>query len=399
MTFLGVIGIILGLAAYSFAFVEPSRVRVGIFFAAYLVHIATTVLFFAYAQDNVTDSAGYYHDDFGFAEDGFGIATQFLFYTVQKGRDIFGGTFLDYFLIFQVFGFFGICMLMRIFEEVYASFGIEQPLYSYALLFIPGIHFWTSAIGKDAPLFLGVCLSLWAAMNLKRRYPWLAAGIGIILIIRPHIALIAAAAVAITLIFDRRVRLFTKIVLMILALAGVGFTAATVESTFRVDVTSADSVSDFLSTHDEVIQDAHAAGSTAVYGSYPVRLLSLLFRPMFWDAEGIFGYVASAENLLLLFVLGYLTIHVREALVLVKHVAFLRFALVVSVTIALMLALIYYNVGLGLRQKTMFVPGLLLLFLSVAALRQTRSLARVDPEGVHLQTGAATPAPANGAVT
>ena len=36
--------------------------------------------------------------------------------------------------------------------------GQTQSKYVYLLLFLPGLHFWTSAIGKDAPLFLGVAI-------------------------------------------------------------------------------------------------------------------------------------------------------------------------------------------------------------------------------------------------
>ena len=51
-----------------------------------------------------------------------------------------------------------------------------------------------------------------------------------------------------------------------------------------------------------------------------------------------------------------------EPLQLTRQVFFIRFALVFSIIITLTLALVYYNVGLGLRQKMMIMPGLLVFF-------------------------------------
>lgn len=397
MTLLGVAGILLGLLAWPYAMLDRTRLRVAVFVFAYLAHIGTAVIYYYYSLTNLADATNYYYDYLNFAAYGFGIATQMIYWVVQNMKASVGGTFLDYYLVFQVFGFYGICVLMRIFEEIYADMKLEQPAYAYMLLFLPGIHFWTSAIGKDAPIFLGVCLALWGAMDLRKRYLTFGVGTLLITLMRPHVGLLAIASIAIALVFDRGTRLHIRILLVSAALIGVIVAATTVQSTFGVDVTNADSVSDFFASREQVTSDTSQGGTTAVYGNFAVRYLSLLFRPMFIDAIGAFGYIASAENLILLLVVGIILVRWRDTLALVKAVTFIRFALAMAFAISIVLAMVYYNVGLGLRQKTMFTPALIVIFLAVLAVRKAKAAqesARVLPAPVRIAEPGLLRAPA-----
>src|SRR5205085_2657686 len=148
--------------------------------------------------------------------------------------------------------------------------------------------------------------------------------------------------------------------------------AGTVQTSFAVDVTSADSISEFISRNNEVSKKM-GGGSAVIGASYPVKLLSLLFRPLFLDAQGPFGLIASFENLFILFMIGTMVKRFRDSLQLTRQVFFIRFALVFSIIITLTLALVYYNVGLGLRQKMMIMPGLLVFFAALWGVRQVKN--------------------------
>jgi hypothetical protein len=143
-------------------------------------------------------------------------------------------------------------------------------------------------------------------------------------------------------------------------------------STFQIDLTSADSVSDFLATRDN-FQLSDDTGNTAVLNApYPIRVLSFLFRPLFVDATGAFGYIASFENVFLLLIFGVLARRLRLLMAAVKVEPFVRYALISSLGMTLALGIDYYNVGLGLRQKTMVLPGFIIAFVAVAAIRLAR---------------------------
>ncbi|HEX9931934.1 MAG TPA: hypothetical protein VGB08_03755 [Allosphingosinicella sp.] len=385
MTFLGVIGILIGLIAIRWAYIEPTRLRFAHFALCYILHLAATFAYYEFSKANLTDAGGYYYDYVNFYQDvGFGVGTLFVTYIVQSLKSFVGGTFLDFFLIFQAISFFAICLLMRTIEEIYRELGVEQPLYTYVLPLLPGLHFWTCAIGKDGFLLLGVCLGIWSAMNLKSRWPAMLLGLLLMLLIRPHIAALGVAAVGGTIFFDRQTRPALRVAIVFVSLIGLAVAANSFRQAFSIDVTNADSVSNFLAAHEEVTQDADVAGNSAVYGSYPFKLMSLLFRPMFIDAEDIMGLAASAENFILLLLFGGIFVHFRTLVLLTRRLRFVRFAALFGATCALLLALVYYNIGLGLRQKTMFVPAVIILFVAVVALARARRL-------LPLQAAAAAP--------
>lgn len=372
MSGVGIAGLLLGLLAALVAFVHPTRARIAVFAFAYLLHVAATVAYYELVKNSGGDAALYYYDPFRIYGSGFGLNTTFIVYIVQAPKSIFGGSYLDYFLVFQAIGFFGIAALMRIFEEIYLEAGTPQPIYIYALLFMPSLHYWTSAIGKDSLFFFAICISLWAAMQYKRRWLALAMGILLMLAIRPHIAAIAVAAFAVTVIIDRNTRLVVKLPLFVASAAGTVFAIAAVWSAFRVDLISIDTVSDVLASR-EALATSESAGRSAVTGGFVIRLLSLLLRPLFFDANGALGLIVSMENLLLLVILALMVARLRTIIALAKGVAFVRYALVSTVVITLALSIGYYNVGLGIRQKaTMILPGILVAFVALQALLRGR---------------------------
>ncbi len=368
MTFVGMFGLLLGLLAWPVAFADRANRRPILFFGAYAVHVAAAVVFFAYIQTASSDAFLYYYDQYGFAQREMQLGTGFLIHFVQFLRQTFGGTFLDYFLLFQAFGFWGVVLLMRTFEEIHTELDVRQPALIYFMLFLPGIHFWTSALGKDAPLFLGASLSVWAMMRLRSRAIWFGLAVFLMVLVRPHVALLAILALALAAMLDPKAKGYVKVVLLAVSLVGAAMVARTIESAFLIDVTSAESVGNFLNRQSAVTETL--GGGTAVVGaSFPVRVLSLLFRPMFIDAQGAFGLIASFENVFLLFVIGTVLYRMRDTARIARNVFFLRYALIFSFALIMLLSLLYYNVGLGLRQKMMVLPGLLTFFAALRALR------------------------------
>jgi hypothetical protein len=316
----------------------------------------------------------YYYDFLGYYQNGFGLNTQFIIYVVQSIKYVAGGSYLDYFLIFQAIGFFGIAILMRILEEIYSDLGVEPSWYIYLLLFLPSLHYWSSALGKDSLFFFATVLSIWSAMNIRRRLTAMVLAITVLMLIRPHIAMVALAALAATVVRDRQTSPAIRVIFFATSVIGVIFAVATLRTTFNLNLTDPNTVSDMLSgTGRDAFVQSEDAGRTAVNAVYPVRVLSLLFRPFFFDAGGALGLIVSFENLLFLFMICALIYHHRLVTTLAKTVPYIRFALLSSVGVLLMLSIGYYNVGLGIRQKaTMILPGFFVAFVTLRAMLQAR---------------------------
>ena len=375
VTGVGLAGIFLGFLAIFLVSGRGGGVnRVSLVFTLAVVQVATAVFFYQWALTNTTDAATYYYDPYDFYLRGFQLNTGFIIWIVQSLKSLVGGTYLDYFLLFQASGTWGIVFLLKTYEDIFKQAGQPIPWPLYLTLFLPGLHFWTAYIGKDGLLFLAAAMTVWAAVNIRDR--WVAFGIALVLMIlvRPHIALLAVGAGAVAIAFDKRTPPLVKVALSIVSLVGFVAVAGTIRSAFQIDVTSAESVTDFLSSYSRTTQGV--TGSTAAnYDSFLVRVFSLLFRPLFFDASGILGIIASFENLFLVYLVYTIVSRYRWTIALFKGLLVIRFAVLFAIALTLLLSLMYYNVGLGLRQKLMMMPAYFTVFAAVLATARRRRAA------------------------
>lgn len=371
MTGLGFVAILLSLLALPVAVGRAPANRVLLFLALVAVHLAATIVYYLYVQTTSADASIYYYDGYGMSSWPFAFGTVFTVQLVQTIKAWVGGTYLDHFLLFQSFGLWGLAFIMRSISELHDRLGVEPSGLALALLFFPGMHFWTSAIGKDAPMFLGISLSVWAALELPRRAPAFAAGLAIMVLFRPHLALACALALAISELFGGRSNRLYKVLLLTASAAAIAIILGTVESALQADVTSAGGVGSFLDRQSAVA--ATVSGNTAVLNApFIVRLLSLLYRPFFFDAGGVFGLISSMENLFMLFMTATIAANHRIAARLIRRNAFFRFVAILTATVAVLLTLVYYNVGLGARQRVMMFPALFCFFAAVWAVRSAQ---------------------------
>lgn len=378
MTILGLLGIILGFFALPIAFTHPTRLKVVYMAVIYAMHVAACLVYFWRALDTMADSAMYFYDPYQSYEDGFNVGTQGLIYITQYMKDAIGGTYLDYYLVYQAIGFFGITILLRVFEEIHDELRLPHTPYLYALVAIPSLHFWSSSLGKDGPFLLATSLALWASMRLPARAKALAGALLLMLFIRPHIAMVAAAALSMAVVVGKGIPAYMRVGLFLVALLGTGLAASTLESTYAIDITSAESIGQQFERRDNVLQ-SEDAGSTAVNDSFPIRLLSLMFRPLFFDANEPFALIASFESLFLIALVLLLLVRFREVMGLFRSVFFARYAAIFAFGMTLFLALSYWNVGLGLRQKwTMLIPMYLVLFVAVIAIRRAKKRSEAE---------------------
>lgn len=371
MSAVGLIGILLCLSALPFY--PPARTTRGLalFGALLILHVAASIAFYQYALTSSADAALYYLDETGLRRSEFQAGTIFTIKLVQWIKASVGGTYLDLFLIFQAFGFWGLLLLQRCIEHAQRNFGDVITSAPYWLLFLPGLHFWTGAIGKDAPLFCCISLAVWATIKLSTRAIWFALAVFVMLLFRPHIALLATASLAAGLFFGTKTNAITKIVLIAVALAALGVVAGTVQEALVVDLSDPASVGAFLERQQE--RSGWIEGATNLQSAYfPIRLFSLLFRPLFLDAGGVFGLISSVENLVYIAVIGFMVWNWREAAQLFRTGLEIRFATFFATVLTALLTLTYYNVGLGLRQKTMIMPALITVFAAQWLLHRAR---------------------------
>lgn len=391
MTLVGIAGLLLGLAAVYMVRLAGSKQRIVIFTLLFVMHGLLSVFNYYVSEAVGSDAHLYYYDTlqrYGSP----GLGTNLVINVVQFIKEKFGGTMLDHFMIFQAAGFWGLIFLVKTIDEILDEVEALHSTWVYLPLFLPGVHFWTGAIGKDSLLFLAVSLSVWACLQLTKRLPALAVALAIMLAVRPHIALIALIALALAVLIDSRTKLWVKAGMLAAALAGGAFVVATLDTSYQLNVTSADSVSDFMNSRSGIGEDS-GADMTIVQGNMVFKVFSLWLRPMFLDAENMMGYVASLENVALVIMFAMMLLRLGLVRRLFYKVMYIRFSILFFIFLTAMISAVNYNVGLGLRQKMMAMPCLLAILATLIAVGFAQR-GRLQQGPVGTQTRAAPTRPA-----
>jgi hypothetical protein len=370
MTFVGLSGIALSFLAFFWFSPRTDNTRLALFAMISMLHIIAAYIYYLYVQTNDADTKLYYYDPFGFFGEGFGLSTVFVVWLTQSMKLAFGGTYLDYFMLYQVLGIWGLALVFRSMDEAAMALNVDLPPVAYALMFLPGMYFWTSAIGKDAPLFLACALAVWSMFSIRTRWFWFGVAIAIMILFRIHIALITMAALAIALVSGRGVPIAARILLGAIATVSAVYLFATLQSELSVDLSSVGSIAGYVEKQTGLA--TQGVDDTLARSSFFVKAFSLLYRPLFVDADSLFGLVASLQNLVIIAFTFLFIRNFRLWIELIRGSLAIRFATIHFVSLYLLLSFIYYNVGLGLRQREMATPALLLVFVTMWMVGQLR---------------------------
>ncbi len=363
MTLVGAIGVFLSLLAFFWFSSGKDNKRLGFFLVMLTLHITASVVYYFFVLSNDADTKLYYFDDYRFYYRNFEPGTVAVVWFTQFLKKVIGGSYLDFFLIFQAFGFWGLILVYRTLEDCSNILRLELTPIVVGLMFLPGMYFWTGAIGKDPPMFLASALAVWAVFAISKRWVWFGLAIAIMVLIRPHVALVSTAALAFAVLMGRGVPLTTRIALLALAFIGGASMAGTLLQTLRVDVTSITAVVSYVENQTSLAtQDDD---TTLVQSSFAVKLISLLYRPFFVDTNGVFGLLASLQNFVMVFITWKLIGNFRIWVSLFRASLPVRFATFHLLGLIFMLSFAYYNLGLGLRQREMATPALVVIFALV----------------------------------
>lgn len=271
----------------------------------------------------------------------------------------YGGVFL----VFNLFGVIGLLFFAAALAETTRFLSKRSKSLALLILFLPGISFWSSAIGKDSLSFMGAGLVCWAALDMRRRYPAIVIAILVFLLARPHMAgvllisLAIASAVAMKMSIGKRIGLL--VLLLPIVLAGVTFGLQ------YAGLGDAQGIED-IESYIEKRQGYNLGGGSSMdiaSMSVLMRIFSYMFRPLPIEASGLLGLIVSVENTILFLVAVYAAYRAIKAPSAIDRSA--RMLLIIFSTISLIiLANTTANLGIAIRQKWMFLPMLIVVGFS-----------------------------------
>jgi hypothetical protein len=239
-----------------------------------------------------------------------------LVYTVT-GVTKLGGSF-----VFAWLGFLGLCCFYRAFTIGFPSG--DRRRYALLLFLMPTLVFWSSAMGKDAWMVLTLGLAaLGTARLLTRRrggFVILALGLAGSAMVRPYVSLAWLLALAIGYVLRRSkgrspFRLVAKVggaaVLVVIGLV----LASSVAGFFGIRNLSESSIQGQLNKNSAISTGTSVAGTatpnTGFSSSFsttharspahlPMTVITVMFRPLPYEAHSIPQFLASVEGAVLL---------------------------------------------------------------------------------------------------
>ena len=261
----------------------------------------------------------------------------------------------------------------------------EADLRRYAVLVMvwPSLALWPSSLGKEAWMVFGLGLaSLGVAHFLAGRAArgalYLAAGLAIIGLVRPHVGLLVVAALAVAGTLrassSGRARIGVRLLIAFLAVLGGLLLADATAQRFQVDQLGTEEIDATLAnTADKTTTGGANFDPVRVRSpvDYPLAVITVLFRPLPSEASGIEGIATSIEGMALAALLALSLRRLQEATRRLRQDPYLLYALVFVATFCYAFAVIG-NFGILARQRSQVLPFVFVLVALVPPDRRER---------------------------
>ncbi|QIE58269.1 hypothetical protein G5B37_01400 [Rasiella rasia] len=335
-----------------------------------MYHLLFAVLFYFYVNQAGGDAKNYWFTvkenlDIGiidYIELGFG--TYFMYALNYLPSGVMDLTFFTGSIFYALIGYFGFVYLYIVFKEriKYNTYIFKIPLFP-TILFLPNLHFWSSNVGKDTLLFFCIALLFYAIKSPKQHIWKILLSLGLAYLVRPHIAAYLIAAFGVALLLDANLKLYKKLFIMAIIVAGFALIFDSLVAYLRIDSFDIDTIMSYSEDKVTKLSRDHTGSSVDISSySYPLKVFTFLYRPLFIDGLSAFGLLASLENLILI-ILSVKLLLTNPWRYLKKSNSFVKALIIFFLLGALTFSLILGNLGIMLRQKNMFIPALLFICL------------------------------------
>ena len=316
-------------------------------------------VYYLYALFNNSDSKAYYdrpqNVNLGWL-DFFGTSTTFIDFLSYPFINFLGFNYEMMMVFFAWLGYLGFVYAYLFFREnipvkitVFKRFDLLT-----LILFFPNMHFWTASLGKGAPIFLGLMMFAYAIKSTKSRVMTLIIGSILIYFIRPHVFLFVAVGTVLGYMSGKeKISFGKKLFIYIVMIGGLWLVQDQILGVVGLE-DSENLVEGFEDFSEDRSQSLSNSGSGVDMSSYslPVKLFTFWFRPLFFDAPGILGFITSVENLM--YLLLFVKILKKDFITFIKNsTVVVKMSLVVFFLSSFAMTFVMSNLGIIMRQKSM----------------------------------------------
>ena len=337
----------------------------------FIVHFLLTIAYILYAYFTASDSVNYYDKTIQ-SENWlafFQTGTQFINFLAWPFVVLLGLKYYATMIVFSYFGYLAIVLFYITTKENVKLNAIWQNYTAIELLFLlPNLHFWSSSLGKGSSILFGLGLFIYGLSRFNKRIFSLLIGGLLTFFIRPHIFFTLMLSVMIgTLITSSGIKPYLKWLIFLLAM--VVFIYISDDVLKFADVDSFDITNSETIMHRATELGKSSSGVNIQEYGIAMKMFTFWFRPLFFDGQGLFGFIVSFENLLYLYMFfifikeGFLTWN--------KWNGWFRICLFIFFLGSFILAQVSGNLGIAMRQKAQFMPFFFILYCKAISYRES----------------------------
>jgi hypothetical protein len=319
-------------------------------------HCATVLVQNEILKTITADAHLYYYDIDLYTARPFGLGTSAIVYAAQSLKLSLNLEFVDLMLMFGIFGAITIVLLSRWIDENFKGYVRK---FGLLLCLLPGLHFWTSSTGKDAPMALGIFLVLFSSVDIRKKVWLFALGVLICLLTRPHILIILMAAWATSHVLRNRIPAL-RIAALVAAIAFIPVAQIIIQTFLDIDILNTNDLSKLVAERQNYFENTLDDGVIFIENPI-VRVIYFTFSPFFYNATSVNAIISSIENFILMLMM--LRVFIGFRAVEERNKTFALFLLLFIITMVIFQGLGGYNIGLALRQKVMIYPAFIMLLV------------------------------------
>jgi len=231
------------------------------------------------------------------------------------------------------------------------------------LFFLPNLHFWSCAVGKDSLIFFCVGIFVYGLMNPTKRILFIILAMSLSYVVRPHIALFMIVSFGFAFIANKNKSIFQRVLFSSIML-GIAISIFPLVLKFaKLEEATIDNFNNYAINKAALLSKSYTSSAIDVSSyPFPIKVFTFLFRPFLFDINNVPSFLAAIENTILL-VLTF-SFFRNKPIMSFKKAPFviqglIYFLIIGTITFSQSLG----NLGIMIRMRNMFLPGLIIFLL------------------------------------
>lgn len=332
----------------------------------WVYHFLFSFVFYYYLQKNGGDAIRYWDLTADLSQgastwwEHWGRGTFFLQWFNFVPSKVFGLDFLFGNVLYACISFLGIREIYLVGVKYWPEASPKWIEWGWlGLFFLPNLHFWSSGVGKEAFLILGLGWAVRGLADFPRHWILMVFGVLLSFWVRPISGLVLGLVVWLGLLSEKRISVLYKIGFSLLILLAVAYAVERIFVAMHLEEISLSALRQFSAGQMEFLRGFGAASEVPMEEySWAAKLWTVLFMPIWTDIRDFWDLAAVMENslaFLLLLGLVFGLAYGWFTKINMDIPGVLKLGLVMAILMGIVFSLTLNNLGIMMRMKSTYM--------------------------------------------